>query len=162
MANYSIPNIPVLATQLNDTDLFEKADGPASGQSQRVTGSVMKAYFGSAVQNQSLVLDNSSYVYQINHGLSRIPFLVQVVLQCISNDANLAVVAGQELDIATLACQLISPAFPMVVRDDTAIFVNLGRPLVGQEANWKMSQFNEGGTSNPSSFNNFKMKFYYA
>jgi hypothetical protein len=44
MSNYTIPNIPVLATQLNDTDLFEKADGPSSGQSQRFTGAILGAF----------------------------------------------------------------------------------------------------------------------
>lgn len=52
MANYTIPQIPVLATQVNDTDLFEKADGPAGGQSQRVTGLVMKTYMQSGVGQQ--------------------------------------------------------------------------------------------------------------
>jgi len=36
MSNETIPAIPVLATQINDSDLFEKADGLAGGQSQRV------------------------------------------------------------------------------------------------------------------------------
>lgn len=47
MANQTIPNIPVLATQINDTDLFEKADGPAAGQSQRVPALLFKTYLPS-------------------------------------------------------------------------------------------------------------------
>ena len=53
MANYTIPQIPVLATQVNDTDLFEKADGPAGGQSQRVTALLIKTYAQTGVGQQS-------------------------------------------------------------------------------------------------------------
>ena len=46
MANETIPNIPVLATTINDSDLFEKADGTLAGQSQRVPASLFKTYLG--------------------------------------------------------------------------------------------------------------------
>ena len=50
MSNETIPAIPVLATQINDSDLFEKADGLAGGQSQRVPASLFKSYLANAAQ----------------------------------------------------------------------------------------------------------------
>lgn len=48
MATETILQIPVVATQVNDTDLFEKADGPTSGQSQQVTALLIKSYVQTA------------------------------------------------------------------------------------------------------------------
>lgn len=55
--NQTIPNIPVLATQINDTDLFEKADGPTSGQSQRVPAALFQQYIANGFTITQAMVD---------------------------------------------------------------------------------------------------------
>lgn len=167
MSNATIPNIPVLATNLNDTDLFEKADGPSSGQSQRVTGLVMKSYFGSAIQSQTVALDNATTLYSVAHGLSSPPDFLEVFLVCISDDAGSGYLAG---DILQLPGSLLIPTFngmtPWGVQPfSNATNINIAAPyvFVGNELNYSMTHRNGGGFPvHPTSFNNFQLKFYYA
>jgi hypothetical protein len=165
MGNYIIPNIPVLATQLNDTDLFEKADGPASGQSQRVTALVAKAYMqsGLVIQNQTVALDGSTLVYQAAHGLGHTPKFGRAVLVCITNDAGTAFVVGQEIDAFRFQF-FNSSNFPSSVfySDGTSVYLAVPQAFVGNENHYLITRSTGSAQVNPSSFNNFQLKFYYA
>lgn len=160
MANYSIPNIPVLATQLNDTDLFEKADGPASGQSQRVTALVMKGYFGGNSFTSSLIVtDNSSTFYSVAHGLGVTPGFFDCFAVCVANDASSGYTAGDVIHFNSFHGVIGQTAASAISASPTLITLSLIQTLVGNEVNWSITFKNGGGSGNPGSWSNFKILF---
>ena len=77
MANETIPNIPVLATTINNSDLFEKADGTLAGQSQRVPASLFKTYLGLPITSY-FNLVGSAYIGGDQTGNARGPGALDV------------------------------------------------------------------------------------
>jgi hypothetical protein len=88
MSNETIPAIPVLATQINDSDLFEKADGLAGGQSQRVPASLFKSYLAPAYFVSSPITLTTLIEQYVYHGLGAIPNLWDTYLVSIGIDNN--------------------------------------------------------------------------
>lgn len=115
MANYSIPNIPVLATQLNDTDLFEKADGPASGQSQRFTGALLKAYVLSKYTSGLVAIPHTQSQF-VNHGLGVVPNIVSISLVNVTSENGYSIgdVIPFEQVIASANVSIASPNLTIV------------------------------------------------
>ena len=119
-----------------------------------------------SVQSQTVPLDSTSTLYQVAHGLGMAPRLLRVVLACIAPDAASGYVAGQEIEITTLRDSNRVPYLgPTPYADTTNVYCSIpANPFVGNEGLYEITRASGVGVipANPTSFNNFQMKFYYA
>jgi hypothetical protein len=118
---------------------------------------------GIALQTQTQSLDNISKVYTFAHSIVTNPRIVIPVLLCKSNDAGSQYQVGDEVALPGSLLANASGGAPTQVRTTVNfIFVAFTQALVGNEATWFIMPSLGGGVVNPTSFNNFSLKIYYA
>lgn len=91
------------------------------------------------------------------HGLSAKPSQVRAVLVCVTNDANSGYKVGDEVDPPAIGNAKQVPQFGA---NATNVFASTTLTPVGSEGTYQVVQKDGGGPIAPSSYNNFRLKFY--
>jgi hypothetical protein len=97
-----ISDLPVAATPLAAGSLVE-VSVPTGTQPAYQSENVLASALGPVVfASAQIPLVNTTVVYSAAHGLGYVPRFVRCVLVCLTTDANIGGVAGQELDVMAL------------------------------------------------------------
>ena len=120
------------------------------------TGVLTTTKFASANQTLTTPLRSA------NHGLAATPSKRIAVLVCTGNDANTSYVVGDEIDVAGVFNANSLEPFCTVTAGSVSIQAAFGVVPVGNESQFFMTVKAGTAYANPSSFNNFAIKFYAA
>ena len=116
----------------------------------------------SGIQSQSVALDSTSTVYIVPHGLGRIPTIVRAVFVVTNLDVASGYGTPLELELpGSWFPNQSGGAQPQVYADSSNVYLSITQKFVGNEATWFVIPRVGGPAVNPTSFNNFKLKFYF-
>lgn len=119
--------------------------------------------FSASILSQTKTLDSISSSYGFSQSLATTPKYLRAVLLCVNLDVGTGYSGGDELELqGSMISNSSGGASPQVSANSTNITVSLSQPFVGHETGWLMVPKVGGGQVNPSSFNNFQLKIYYA
>ena len=103
-------------------------------------------------------LNNSLEAYVFKHNLGATPKVATAYLVCTANDSGSGMVVGDESEVTGWINQTVGGSMFTVIKNSTNIVVACGSTLVGNESSVAVNGKVSGGTPNPTSFNNFKLK----
>lgn len=114
---------------------------------------------GGTFASQQFTLNQSTWT--ATHGLGATPSFIQTVLVCVANDAGTGFVAGDETPIEDWFF-LGSTALPAFSNGKNATNVFAASQVIplGNEGGFSIVNKIGTGSFSPTSFNNFRLKFY--
>lgn len=95
----------------------------------------------------------------VNHGLGKVPEIIQLGVRCVANDAQTGYVAGDELYFGSFDLFQVLPLFAWFPTT-TQILVTTTGFVPGQEADCSLQSKAGGGSNSPSDVRNFKLVVY--